>query len=89
MNTPIKPTSMTLQIGQIIALVTAVSAGATKMTTLEADAKEARDTAAETKAEIKDVRSELRRQRELLARLEGDSRAILQILRMRGGNNGP
>lgn len=72
-----------MQIGQIVALCLAVATGAQRLSTIEADAKEAKATAEQMRLEVRDLRKELQAHRLLLARVEGDSRAILQILRMR------
>jgi len=77
------PSQVTLQMGQILALVMAVATGASQLSTIEADAKDAKSSAEEMKHEVKDLRKDLQRHRELLARVDGDTRAILQILRMR------
>ena len=72
-----------MQIGQIVALCRAVATGAQRLSTIEADAKDAKATAEQMRLEVRDLRKELQAHRLLLARVEGDSRAILQILRMR------
>ncbi len=78
-----KPNNVTMQIGQIVALCVAVATGAQRLSTIEADAKDAKDTAEQMRLEVRDLRKELQAHRLLLARVEGDSRAILQILKMR------
>ena len=78
-----------MQIGQIVALCLAVATGAQRLSTIEADAKDAKDTAEQMRLEVRDLRKELQAHRLLLARVEGDSRAILQILKMRRGTNEP
>ena len=72
-----------MQIGQIVALCLAVGTGAQRLSTIEGDAKDAKRTSEELRVEVRDLRKELQTHRLLLARVEGDSRAILQILRMR------
>ena len=83
------PNSVTMQVGQIVALCLAVATGAQRLSTIEADAKDAKDTAEQMRLEVRDLRKELQAHRLLLARVEGDSRAILQILKMRRGTNEP
>lgn len=78
-----------MQIGQIIALCLAVATGAQRLSTIEADAKDAKATAEQMRLEVRDLRKELQAHRLLLARVEGDSRAILQILRMRSTHAEP
>ena len=84
-----KADSVTVQVGQIVALCVAVATGAQRLSTIEADAKDAKATAEEMRAEVRDLRKELQAHRILLARVEGDSRAILQLLRMRRTNAEP
>lgn len=76
--------NVTLQVGQIIALVSAVAVGASKMTSVEAQAAQAQNDAASMRTELSDVRKELRDQREILAEVQGDARAILQIIKLQG-----
>ena len=83
------PNNVTMQVGQIVALCLAVATGAQRLSTIEADAKDAKDTAEQMRLEVRDLRKELQAHRLLLARVEGDSRAILQILKMRRGTNEP
>lgn len=83
------PNNISMQIGQIVALCLAVATGAQRLSTIEADAKDAKDTAEQMRLEVRDLRKELQAHRLLLARVEGDSRAILQILKMRRGTNEP
>ena len=83
------PNNVTMQVGQIVALCLAVATGAQRLSTIEADAKDAKDTAEQMRLEVRDLRKELQAHRLLLARVEGDSRAILQILKMRRGANEP
>ncbi|MBN20084.1 MAG: hypothetical protein CL678_02265 [Bdellovibrionaceae bacterium] len=78
------PSQITMQMGQILALIAAVASGATQLSTIESEAKDAKASAEQMRQEVKDLRKDLQRHRELLARVDGDTRAILQILRMRG-----
>lgn len=84
-----KPNQVTMQIGQIVALCVAVFTGAQRLSAIEADAKDAKDTAEQMRLEVRDLRKELQAHRLLLARVEGDSRAILQILKMRRESHAP
>ncbi len=76
------PNNVTMQVGQIVALCLAVATGAQRLSTIEADAKDAKDTAEQMRLEVRDLRKELQAHRLLLARVEGDSRAILQSHRI-------
>ena len=74
--------SMTLTIGTALTVLTLTVAGVTNLNATEATAKRALEETKTLKGELTEVRRELRKQREILAEVQGDSRAILQILKM-------
>jgi len=76
-------TRVTLQVGQIIAIVVAIIGGASWATGIDAKAELAKTETQNLKSEVASMRAELIRQRELIATIQGDTRAILQLTRLR------
>lgn len=76
-------TRVTLQIGQIIAIIFAIVGGASWATGIDAKAEQAKAETQSLKSEVASMRAELIRQRELIATIQGDTRAILQLTRLR------
>ena len=68
----------------MIAIIVAFAGGAAWASGIEAKADAAKADAAAMRTELTSIRSELTRQRELIATTQGDTRAILQIIRLRG-----
>ena len=83
MSAPIMQNHVTLQIGTILALVSAVAVGAMRVSNIEAKADRAFEEVVETKAQLNELRTEMQRQREILAQVQGDTRAILQLVKLR------
>ena len=76
-------TRVSLQIGQIIAIIFAIVGGASWATGIDAKAEQAKTETQNLKSEVASMRAELIRQRELIATIQGDTRAILQLTRLR------
>ena len=76
-------TRVTLLVGQIIAIVVAIIGGASWATGIDAKAELAKTETQNLKSEVASMRAELIRQRELIATIQGDTRAILQLTRLR------
>lgn len=76
-------TRVTLQVGQIIAIIFAIVGGASWATGIDAKAEQAKAETQNLKSEVASMRAELIRQRELIATIQGDTRAILQLTRLR------
>lgn len=74
---------LTLTIGTILTVLTLTVAGVTSLNATEHKANQAAREVEGLKSEIKDIKAELAKQREMLAEVKGDSRAILQLLKMR------
>lgn len=76
-------TRVNLQIGQIIVIIGAIVSGASWMTGIESKSEQAIQNAESLEVDIKDMKKELARQRELIATIQGDTRAILQLTKLR------
>ena len=68
-------TRVTMQVGQVVTLVVDIFAGASWASKIDAKATSAQTDAAEMKAELKQLRQDI-------STLQGDTRAMLQILRL-------
>lgn len=79
-------TRVTLQIGQVLAIIIAIIGGASYAAGIEAKAEQAKQSADDLQTEVKSMRSELQRQRELIAQIQGDTRAILQLTKLRNSS---
>lgn len=77
------PSGLTLTIGTIITVLTLTVAGVSSLNATENKATRALEETKSLKEEIKEIKKELKQQREMLSDVKGDSRAILQILKMR------
>ncbi len=79
-----KINNITLQVSQIVALVSAVGVGASRLTSIEGKADQAQKRVEQLTAELSDVRKAMAEHREILATVQGDARAILQLIKLRG-----
>ena len=77
-------TRVSLQVGQVVAILVAIVGGASWASGIEAKADAAKADASAMRVELASVRGELTRQRELIATIQGDTRAILQLIKLRG-----
>lgn len=77
-------TRISLQLGQVITLVVAVVGGASWAGNIEAKAESAKAEAAKARADLENIGAELNRHREMIATIQGDTRAILQLIKLNG-----
>jgi len=81
MNTP--PNNLKLGLGIVGTLIAAVISMSMYISRVEAKAEAAAVQAVQANKSLGEITKELHHQRELIAQIQGDSRAILQILRLR------
>jgi hypothetical protein len=82
MSEPANKSALPLTVGTALTVLTLTIAGVTNLNATEATAARALEETKTLKGELVEVRRELRKQREMLAEVQGDSRAILKILEM-------
>lgn len=82
MSEPANKSALSLTVGTALTVLTLTIAGVTNLNATEATAARALEETKTLKGELVEVRRELRKQREMLAEVQGDSRAILKILEM-------
>ena len=82
MSEPANKSALSLTVGTALTVLTLTIAGVTNLNATEATAARALEETKTLKGELVEVRREHRTQRELLAEVQGDSRAILKILEM-------
>ena len=79
-------TRVSLQLGQVVAVVVAIVGGASWAASIEAKAESAKAEAAKARTDLEQITKELRRHREMIATIQGDTRAILQLTKLKAGS---
>lgn len=75
--------NMRFNLGLVGTLIAAVVSMTLYISRVEAKAEAAATQATQANQSLSEMTKEMARQRELIAQIQGDSRAILQILRLR------
>ena len=82
MSEPANKSALSLTVGTALTVLTLTIAGVTNLNATEATAARALDETKTLIGVLVEGRRELSKQREMLAEVQGDSRAILKILEM-------